>query len=237
MTRNTNARVAGFTYLAYIALAFPSLLLSARATQGDGVAAKLASIAAHAGAMRVAIVLTLITCFAAIVLAVTLYALTRDEDRDLALVAFACRVGEGFASAIVMRTMVEQLWLGTTGSVSLDAAATQALGTLLFTGTRAWNSSVAATFFAVGSTLFCWLLFRGRIIPTALACLGVVGSILLVVCLPLQLAGLLHRPITDLMWLPIAAFEIPLGVWWLIKGDTTRRAAVAAPIAITPKES
>lgn len=222
MTRSANARVAGFTYLAYIALAFPSLLLSSRATQGDGVSAKFASIAAHTVAMRVSIVLTLITCFAAIVLAVTLYALTRDEDRDVAMVAFACRVGEGLTSAIVMLTMLEQLWLATAGTRSLDAASTQALGTLLFTGTRAWNGSVAAMFFAVGSTLFCWLLLRGRIIPTGLAWLGVVGSILLVVCLPLQLVGLLHRPITDLMWLPMAAFEIPLGVWWLIKGDTRR---------------
>lgn len=222
MTRTTNARVAGFTYLAYIALAFPSLLLSERATRGDGISARLASIAAHTVAMRAAIVLTLVTCFAAIVLGATLYALTRDEDRDLALMAFACRVGEGLMSAIVMRTMLAQLWLGTSGSRSLDAASTEALGTFLFAGARAWNASVAAMFFAVGSTLFCWLLLRGRVIPTALAWLGVAGSVLVAVCLPLQLAGLLHRPITDLIWLPLAAFEIPLGVWWLIKGDTTR---------------
>src|SRR4051812_13998303 len=102
MTRTTNARVAGFTYLAYIALAFPSMLLLERSTVGRDVSEKLASIAAHARDMRVAIVLTLFSCFAAIVLAVTLYALTRDEDQDLAMAGFACRVCEGLTSAMVM---------------------------------------------------------------------------------------------------------------------------------------
>ena len=101
-----------------------------------------------------------------------------------------------------------------------DAATTQALGALLFHGTRVWDITIGATFFAVGSTLFSWLLLRGRMIPVPLAWLGVVASVLLVVGLPLQLAGLLHGTVTDVMWLPMAAFEIPLGLWWFIKGDT-----------------
>jgi hypothetical protein len=39
-----------------------------------------------------------------------------------------------------------------------------------------------------------------------------------VVGLPLQLAGFLAGPVTQFMWLPMAAFEIPLGLWLLIKG-------------------
>jgi hypothetical protein len=51
-----------------------------------------------------------------------------------------------------------------------------------------------------------------------LAWLGVFASVLLVVCLPLQLAGFLHGLVTSLMWIPMAAFEVPLGIWLLIKG-------------------
>ena len=47
MTRTTNARIAGFTYLFYIAVAFPSMILSSRATGGEGTAERLASIAQH----------------------------------------------------------------------------------------------------------------------------------------------------------------------------------------------
>jgi hypothetical protein len=38
-----------------------------------------------------------------------------------------------------------------------------------------------------------------------------------VVGLPLQLGGVLTNPTTQLMWLPMAAFKIPLGLWLLIK--------------------
>lgn len=70
----------------------------------------------------------------------------------------------------------------------------------------------------MGSLFFSWLLLRGRMIPIVLARLGVVASILVVIGLPLQLAGVLHDPITSLMWLPMAAYEIPLGLWLLVKG-------------------
>jgi hypothetical protein len=219
VTRTSSARVAGFTYLAYIALAFPSMLLFDRAASGEGTAARLASIAVHATDMRVAIVLTLITCFAAIALGATLYAITREVDPDIAMVALACRVGEGILAAIYLLTKLELLWLGTvTGTNAPDAKTALALGELLFTGTRTWNIVISATFFAVGSTLFSWLLLRGRIIPVSLAGVGVVASALLAVCLPLQLAGLIGEPITSLMWLPMLAFEVPLGFWLLIKG-------------------
>jgi hypothetical protein len=59
-------------------------------------------------------------------------------------------------------------------------------------------------------------------IPVPLGWLGVVASVLLVVALPLELAGVLRGAVTQLIWLPMAAFEIPLGFWWLIKGDTRR---------------
>jgi hypothetical protein len=82
----------------------------------------------------------------------------------------------------------------------------------------------SAIFFAVGSTLFCWLLLRGRMIPTALAWLGVVASVLLVVILPLQLAGLFDgsmswsASITWIVWLPMLVFEVAFALWLLIKG-------------------
>jgi hypothetical protein len=53
-------------------------------------------------------------------------------------------------------------------------------------------------------------------IPVALAWLGVLASVLLVVGLPLQVAGVLRESLT--MYLPMLAFEISLGLWLLIKG-------------------
>jgi hypothetical protein len=48
----TNARVAGFTFLFYIAVAFPGMVLLNRAASGEGTAAKLAGTARHASDVR-----------------------------------------------------------------------------------------------------------------------------------------------------------------------------------------
>jgi hypothetical protein len=45
--------------------------------------------------------------------------------------------------------------------------------------------------------------------------------VLLVVCLPLQAAGFLRGTFTSLMWIPMAAFELPLAGWLVVKGVAT----------------
>ena len=120
------------------------------------------------------------------------------------MLALACRVGEGVLGAFPLTTL-GLLWLATTpGADASDTAAASALGAFLLK-IAAWKTTIGATFFAVGSTIFCWLLLRGRMIPVALAWLGVIASVVLVVGLPLQLAGLLRGALVQLMWLPMTA--------------------------------
>lgn len=155
------ARVAGFTFLFYIAAGMTSLALAGRTNVTD--------------------VLGLLTSFSALVLGVTLYMITREQGPALALLAMICRIVEAIPGE-------------------------------------------SAIFFAVGSTLFSWLLLRGRMIPAPLAWLGVIASALLVLILPLQLAGLFGGPmtwsasVTWLVWLPMLVFEVVLALWLLIKG-------------------
>jgi hypothetical protein len=224
MKRATNARIAGFTFLFYIAAGITSMVLFTRAAGGTGVAEKLAAIAQHATYVRFTVLLTLLQGFSALVLAVTLYAITRDEDPDLAMLGLTCRVAEGVTGIFVARTL-GLLWLATgVAPTSGDTAATHVLGAFLL-GMGAW--SPGATFFAVGSTIFSWLLLRGRMIPAALAWLGVFASVLLVVILPLELAGLVGGPVTTFMWLPALVFELGLALWLLVKG-------VAPPARMQP---
>jgi hypothetical protein len=218
MTRSTNARIAGFAFLIYIAVGLTGMVLSNRSVSGEGTAAKLASIAQHASEMRVAVVLEMLGCFCALVLAVTLYSITRDQDPDLAMLVLVCRTGEGVIGAVSLPRSLGRLWLATAaGADAPDPAAANALGALLLK-LPDWNSILAATFFAAGSTVFAYLLLRGRLVPVALAWVGVVASILIVVGLPLQLVRVLRSPITDLIWIPMLAFEVPLGLWLIIKG-------------------
>lgn len=229
MTRQGNARLAGFAYLLYIVAGIAGMVLFGRAARGEGTAAKLASIAQHATAVRLTVVLTIVEFLCAVALAVTLYALTRDEDRDLARIAMFCRVAEGMIGAA---SAVLTLGLASLAEASAAAggpdAATTALGALLL---RHEDQSVliAATCFALGSTLFCWLFLRARSIPVPLAWLGVFASVLLVVGLPLRIVGVLREPVSSFLWIPMLLFEVPFALWLLATGGVlSRRPKVTA---------
>jgi len=170
MTRTTAARVAGFTFLFYIAVGISSMAGAFR-----GPVAEVARYAQNASA---------------VILALTLFMVTRVEQSVLAALGMIFRLAEG-----------------TLGSV-LDLTGTILSQRLL----------VVATLFAIGSTFFCWLLLRGRMLPRGLALVGVIASVILVIGLPLQLGGLLGPPLTMLMWMPMLAFEVPGGLWLLVKG-------------------
>ena len=223
MTRRTNARIAGITFLVYIAVAFPAMVIEGRATGGANVSARLATIAQHTGDMRLSVLLGLVSVFCALTLAVTLYGITRDEDHELSMFGLVCRAGEGIIGAAPASTL-GLLWLATaSGPNAPDAAGAAALaGFLLKLGN--WQVTTAATLFAAGSTIFAVLLLRGRMIPAPLAWLGVVGSLLILIELPFELAGFIGRP-SQLIWIPIALFEVTVAFWFIIKGvaPATRR--------------
>jgi hypothetical protein len=169
MTIRTNARLAGVAFLLYIAAGIGTLALAARPRAVD--------------------VLTIVTSMCALVLGVTLYAITRDQDRDLALLALLCRVIESIP-----------------------------------------GKGTGPVYFAVGSTIFCWLLLRGRMIPAVLAGLGLTASAILAGLLMVQRAGWFQgaaswsASLTWIVWLPLLLFELMFALWLIVKG-------VAAPEA------
>jgi hypothetical protein len=214
MTRRNNARVAGAAFLLYIAVGITVLVLDS-ATDAPDITARLARFAENAGRVRLAVVLSLFTSAMAITLAVTLDALTRDEDAELSGIARGFRLGEGILGAGGQLTVLGVLWLASrpAGGVETEAG--------LLLQMSAWNGLVCAVLFALGSTLFCWLFVRGRLTPMPLAWLGLGASLLLVVALPLQIAGVVGGLAASLVWLPMAAFEIPLGFWLIFRGVET----------------
>jgi hypothetical protein len=224
MTLRTNARVAGCTFLLYIVFGIGSLIISGRASSGVGAAEKLASIAAHTFEMRVVAVLAVLTGFSAVILGVTLYAITRDEDPEIAMLALICRVIEGVNNSLSMQHSLTLVWLATaTGAAAPDPSTVPALGSYVLYS----SSAGSALFFSVGSTLFSWLLLRGRMIPAALAWLGVVASGLVVVLIPLQLLGFLSATnwgglVTWLTWMPLLVFELTFAGWLIVKGVAPR---------------
>lgn len=216
MSRNTSARIAGVAFLAYIGVGITDMVINGRAKSGADAAAKLASIAQHTSDIRLTIVFGLVEVFCAVVLAVTLWAITRDVDAEVAMMGLVCRTAEGILGALALPHTLSLLWLATASTEVLSPTAKITLGPYLFN--TGGGVAFTATFFAVGSLLFAWLLLRGRLIPAAIAWIGVVASLLLVIVLPLQLAGYISGAVTQFVWFPMLAFEIPVAIWFLIKG-------------------
>jgi hypothetical protein len=218
MTRTTNSRLAGLAFLVYIAAGLSGLILFGRASAGETVPARLASLAANTSAARAGLLLTVVGVLCAFVLAVTLHGLTRDVDPDLALLVLAFRTAEGVVGGVGLLGMAERIWLATVSPPAApDPAAAKAIGAMLFQ-LSSRTDTVSAMFFAFGSLVFSWLLVRGRLAPAWLAWVGVVASILIAVGLPLDLAGALPKTAARAMWAPMILFEVPLGFWLIFQG-------------------
>jgi hypothetical protein len=219
MTLRANARLAGAMFLLYIATGLTSLSLSASYSGAAGAAVELATVARHAPLARLNVLLTLLQVAYAVGLGVTLYALTRHQDQDLARWALCCRLGEGLIGAVGAVQTLGLISLATAGVEGLNPAAADAIATFLL---RQGGALVAATCFAAGSTLVCSLFRRARSIPVPLAWLGVLASVMLVILLPVQIVTGFRGPLSMMAWIPMAVFEVWLALWLIFKGVAPR---------------
>jgi hypothetical protein len=226
VTRRTSAKVAGAAYLVYTVVGFGTEVLMHQARGIEADPARLARMAEYVRDLRLAIVCTLLECLSALVLAVSLYGITRDEDQELALMGMSCRVVEGVLGTFIIRSYSGMLWLATSATGESHSPTADALrASLLVPGP---NVPVGSIFFAVGSTIFSFLLLRGRMVPVSIAWLGVVASGLLAATLPIQLAGISTGPLSGYaQWLPALAFQLVLAPWLLVKGAATPRRSSA----------
>lgn len=230
MTRTTNARIAGFTYLFYAAIGICIELLMHQARGGYDDAAMVSRIGQYATNVRLAILIALLECLSSLVLGVTLYGITRDEDHELAMLGLVCRVVEGVLGSVNnIPGYLGMLWLAKAGvgtGVPDIPTRNALLAFLLMPGA---SVPIGSIFFAVGSLIFSWLLLRGRMVPVSIAWLGVFASGLLALTLPLQLAGFPTGPLAGYyQWLPALVFQVVLALWLLIKGVATPATRLSA---------
>jgi len=220
MTRDTNAKIAGFTFLFYAAIGVVIEVLMGQARGAGSDAERLARIGQYATNVRLSILIVLLECFSAIVLAVTLYGITREEDHELATLGLACRAAEGILGTLRIPGYLGLLWLAKAGSGVAAPDIPNALSAFLLMPSPI--VPISSIFYAVGNGIFSFLLLRGRMVPVSIAWLGVLASGLLMVVLPLQLAGFSTGPLSGYyQWLPALVFQIALALWLLIKGVAT----------------
>ncbi|HET7431222.1 MAG TPA: DUF4386 domain-containing protein [Nocardioides sp.] len=223
-TRN-NARIAGIFYLLTFASSIPALILIGPVLND----AHYVTGAGHDTRVIWGCLLDAVNALTAVGSAVAVYAVVKRQNRSMALGFVTSRM---FEAAVVMIGVVSLLAVVTmrqdfAGS-GADAASVTVTAQALV-DVRNWTflfgPGLAPVFNAV---LFGTLLYRSRLVPRIIPTLGLVGAPLLFAAFIACLFGAIEQvsTVAFFLTLPIAAWELSIGIWMTVKGF--RPEAVAA---------
>jgi len=215
------ARVVGAIYLAAMALSmFTQVYVPVQIIVSGDVAATARNLVTSEGLFRAGIVIDILIFVSDVVIAWAFYELLKPVDDGLARLGAFLRV----ADAAILAAVTLNGWVSVrllSGADYLQAIGPQQLQGLarLFMGMRSTGLSIGFVFLGAGSTVFAYLLFKSRYVPRVLAGWGMFASPLLALG---SLATLLYpwfagKPSMASM-APMFFYEVPLGLWFLVKG-------------------
>ena len=217
------AKVAGFLYLlTTLAANFTEFYVRQRLNAHGDAIETARNIAGSGRLFRIGIAGDLITIAGSVALVAALFVILKPVSRNLALIAaFWALVECSIGGVIIANNYAALLTLQGIGCpLACDMTQLPAAARLLVSVDTAGNR-VAALFFGLASTLFCYLWFRSRYVPRLLAAWGILASLVPII-IPLSTMMLpawqdfyLRRARTGT---PIAIFGIVVGFWLLMKG-------------------
>ncbi len=212
------ARIAGALYLVTFATSIPALLLKGPVL--DDPHFILGSSSEHgvlwAGFLEV------ILAIACVGTAVVLYPIARRQSETAALGFLAARVLEaaiivvGVISLLSIVTLRQQM----AGVAEVDEAALVTLGAGLV-AIHDWTFLLGPGLIpAVNALCLGYVMYRSRLIPQVIPLVGLIGAPLLAVSATATLFGLYDQvsPYAAIAALPIAFWELSLGIWLVTMG-------------------
>jgi hypothetical protein len=177
--------------------------------------------------------LEVIVALAGIGTAVTLYPVVKRQHEGLALGFVTARVLEGamiFTGVVSLLSLVtlRQDLGGATGANAAALVTTGASHVAVYKWTFLLSQSLMP---GINALLLGSLMYRSRLVPRIIPVLGLIGAPLLIIAVFATLLGQ-HTSLTGLAILPVlpvAAWELSLGVWLTVKGF--KPSAITAEIA------
>lgn len=209
------ALIAGALYLLTVVTAIPALALKEPSLTDPGI------LSSPGGATMLlwAAVLEVVLAAACIGTAVALFPIARRQSETAALGFVSARVVEG---ALVIVGVVAMLSLVaiSRGSTSVEAGSLGAADAALVAIHDAAFLLGPGLIPAANALLLGSVLYRSRLVPRILPVIGFVGAPLLVASVVATLFGALDQvsPLAGVAALPVALWEISLGIWLVVKG-------------------
>jgi hypothetical protein len=184
--------------------------------------------------------LEVIMALACIGTAVTLYPVVKRQNEGVALGFVAARVLEaamiftGVISLLSLVTLRQDLG-GAAGASAAALVTTGASHVAIYNWTFLLGQSLMP---GINALLLGSLLYRSRLVPRVIPVVGLIGAPILIAAVFAALfSGTGHVPsLAALAALPVAAWELSLGLWLVIKGFrpspiTTEMTAASTPLA------
>jgi uncharacterized protein DUF4386 len=230
-TQRKAGTVVGFSYLLALPPAiFAEFYVRSRLIAFGDVAQTAANITAHERLFRLGTASNLTVFAIDVVLIIALYVVLMPVGRILALIAAGWGMIE--TATLVFVTLsdfaVLRILSGADYLHAFEAGRLHALARLsLSAHADAYN--VGLVLAGLRSTAFCYLWFKSRYIPRALAIWGVVASFLMGMCAFsfIVFPELANSISVAIYGAPIFFFELTMGFWLLLKGLPPSRTAAA----------
>ena len=184
--------------------------------------------------------LEVIVALAGIGTAVTLYPVVKRQNESLALGFAAARVVEagmiftGVISLLSLVTLRQDLG-GAAGANAAVLVTTGASHVAVYN----WTFLLGQTLMpGINALLLGSLLYRSRLVPRIIPVVGLIGGPLLIAAVFAKLLGSAGSPAGGggLASIPVAAWELSLGVWLVVKGFRPSPITAAIDAAAPPAE-
>jgi hypothetical protein len=162
--------------------------------------------------------LELISAAAIVGIPIAMFPILKRHSEGLALGYVGARIIEGltiFLNTIILLAILS-LSREFVNAGAPDASYFQTSGALLL-AVRDWLSILVDFPFPMGAMIFNYLLYKSKLIPRWIAVLGLIGGVLWLATAPLRMFGFNSEPM-EFLALPIAAQEMILAVWLIVKG-------------------
>ena len=161
-------------------------------------------------------ILEIIVALAGIGTAAMLFPVLKKQNEGLALGLLASRVLEAATIFVGVAFLLSIVSLRSSGAGGDALVASHTLVSLYDRIFLLGQSFLPA----VNDVLLGFLLYQSRLVPRALSMIGIVGGPVLIVGFIAMMFGLIGRtdPLAVLAALPVAVFELSLGVWLVVKG-------------------
>jgi hypothetical protein len=167
--------------------------------------------------------LEVIVALAGIGTAVTLYPVVKRQNEGAALGFAAARVLEaamiftGVISLLSLVTLRQDLGGGAAGADAASLVTTGASHVAIYNWTFLLGQSLMP---GINALLLGSLMYRSRLVPRLIPVMGLIGAPLLITAVFATLFGGIGQgsALTAAAALPVAAWELSLGVWLVVKG-------------------